>query len=54
VKYQEVCQPAKGTASAYTNLYWLSPQTNVIWKSHQWVGPVAGYLGLEMLISEKS
>jgi len=54
LRYDETCHQAGQAAISYTNNYWLDPRSKVIWKSRQWVSPRAGYLGIEVLIPEKS
>lgn len=53
-RYQETCLSGDDTPVRYINDYWVAPKSKVIWKSRQWVSQTIGYIGIEVLIPERS
>lgn len=51
-RYVETCRFE--SEEVFTNTYWVDPATRVMWKSRQWISPKGGYLGVDVLIPEKS
>ncbi|MCB1367007.1 MAG: YjbF family lipoprotein [Rhodobacteraceae bacterium] len=51
-RYVETCR-FEGD-EVFANTYWVDPATRVMWKSRQWVSPLAGYFGIDVLIPGKS
>ncbi|MBZ0130308.1 MAG: YjbF family lipoprotein [Rhodobacteraceae bacterium] len=51
-RYVETCR--FDGDEVFANTYWVDPVTRVMWKSRQWVSPLAGYFGIDVLIPGKS